>query len=81
MGLLVQRYRSSRPALARFEPFESGCNPAGPVDRAIMATRNAVFRLHGLMPCNQQPQMSDREPAATVPHTRIEQSATASRGH
>jgi hypothetical protein len=35
---------------AVFEPFESGCNPADPVDRAIMATRNAVFPLHGLMP-------------------------------
>jgi acetoin utilization protein AcuC len=35
---------------AVFEPFESGCNPSGPVDRAIMATRNAVFPLHGLMP-------------------------------
>ena len=36
--------------LARFEPFESGYNPSDPVDRAIMATRNAVFPLHGLMP-------------------------------
>ena len=35
---------------AVFEPFESGCNPSDPVDRAIMATRNAVFPLHGLMP-------------------------------
>ena len=35
---------------ARFEPFESGYNPSDPVDRAIMATRNAVFPLHGLMP-------------------------------
>jgi acetoin utilization protein AcuC len=34
----------------RFEPFESGYNPSDPVDRAIMATRNAVFPLHGLMP-------------------------------
>jgi acetoin utilization protein AcuC len=31
-------------------PFESGYDPADPVDRAIMATRNAVFPLHGLMP-------------------------------
>ena len=37
-------------APAQFEPFESGYNPAHPVDRAIMATRNAVFPLHGLMP-------------------------------
>lgn len=35
---------------ARFEPFESGYDPSDPVDRAIMATRNAVFPLHGLMP-------------------------------
>jgi acetoin utilization protein AcuC len=35
---------------AAFEPFESGCNPCDPVDRAIMATRNAAFPLHGLMP-------------------------------
>ena len=35
---------------ARFESFESGYNPSDPVDRAIMATRNAVFPLHGLMP-------------------------------
>jgi acetoin utilization protein AcuC len=35
---------------AEFERFESGCNPSDPVDRAIMATRNAVFPLHGLMP-------------------------------
>jgi acetoin utilization protein AcuC len=35
---------------AEFEPFESGYNPSDRVDRAIMATRNAVFPLHGLMP-------------------------------
>jgi acetoin utilization protein AcuC len=33
-----------------FVPFESGYDPGDPVDRAIMATRNAVFPLHGLMP-------------------------------
>jgi acetoin utilization protein AcuC len=33
-----------------FAPFESGYDPAEPVDRAIMATRNAVFPLNGLMP-------------------------------
>jgi acetoin utilization protein AcuC len=37
-------------APAGFEPFESGYDPGDPVDRAIMATRNAVFPLHGLMP-------------------------------
>jgi acetoin utilization protein AcuC len=30
--------------------FESGYDPADPVDRAIMATRAAVFPEHGLMP-------------------------------
>ena len=36
-----------------FDPltaFETGCNPADPVDQAIMATRKAVFPRHGLMP-------------------------------
>ena len=37
-------------APAGFVPFESGYDPAHPVDQAIMATRNAVFPLHGLMP-------------------------------
>jgi acetoin utilization deacetylase AcuC-like enzyme len=35
---------------AQFEPFESGYDPSDPVDQAIMATRNTVFPLHGLMP-------------------------------
>ena len=50
--------RASRPAPERmtdglpgqFSPFESGYDPADPVDRAIMATRNVTFPLHGLMP-------------------------------
>jgi acetoin utilization protein AcuC len=37
-------------ASTEFEPFESGYHPSDPVDRAIMATRNAVFPPHGLMP-------------------------------
>ncbi len=37
-------------APAEFVSFESGYDPAEPVDRAIMATRNAVFPLNGLMP-------------------------------
>ncbi len=37
-------------APAQFVPFESGYNPGDPADQAIMATRNAVFPLHGLMP-------------------------------
>ncbi|MGD0069541.1 MAG: acetoin utilization protein AcuC [Streptosporangiaceae bacterium] len=35
-------------APAEFEPFESGYNPSQHIDRAIIATRNAVFPLHGL---------------------------------
>ena len=37
-------------APAVFKPFESGYDPGHPVDQAIIATRNAVFPLHGLMP-------------------------------
>jgi acetoin utilization protein AcuC len=37
-------------ASARFAPFDSGYDPADPADQAIMATRNAVFPLLGLMP-------------------------------
>jgi acetoin utilization protein AcuC len=52
------RRRTGRPAPewmtdgqpAEFTSFDSGYDPAEPVDRAIMATRNAVFPLHGLMP-------------------------------
>jgi acetoin utilization protein AcuC len=33
-----------------FPRFESGYDPAEPVDQAILATRNAVFPGHGLMP-------------------------------
>jgi acetoin utilization protein AcuC len=33
-----------------FSRFETGYDPADPVDRTILATRNAVFPLHGLMP-------------------------------
>ena len=33
-----------------FPSFEAGYDPADPVDQAIMATRNAVFPLHGLFP-------------------------------
>jgi acetoin utilization protein AcuC len=37
-------------AAASFSPFSSGYDPADAVDRAVMATRNAVFPLHGLLP-------------------------------
>ncbi|MGO8884954.1 MAG: acetoin utilization protein AcuC [Streptosporangiaceae bacterium] len=34
----------------RYTPFESGYDPADPLDQAIIATRAAVFPEHGLMP-------------------------------
>ena len=37
-------------ASADFPRCETGHDPADPVDQAIMATRNAVFPLHGLFP-------------------------------
>jgi acetoin utilization protein AcuC len=33
-----------------YVPFEGGYDPADPVDRAVMATRSAVFPSHGLFP-------------------------------
>ena len=33
-----------------FAAFDDGYNPGDPADQAIMATRKAVFPLHGLMP-------------------------------
>jgi acetoin utilization protein AcuC len=36
-------------AFEPFEPFESGYGPGHRVDRAIMAARNGVVPLHGLM--------------------------------
>jgi acetoin utilization protein AcuC len=33
-----------------YPDFEAGYDPADPVDQAIIATRNAVFPLHGLFP-------------------------------
>jgi len=33
-----------------FEPFEADYDSGNPVDQAIIATRNAVFPLHGLIP-------------------------------
>jgi acetoin utilization protein AcuC len=35
---------------AEYVPFESGHDPADPVDHAIIATRNAIFPEHGLAP-------------------------------
>jgi acetoin utilization protein AcuC len=36
--------------MGQYASFESGYDPAEPVDQAIMATRRAVFPEHGLMP-------------------------------
>jgi acetoin utilization protein AcuC len=35
---------------ARFVPFDRGYDPADPLDRAILATRQAIFPQHGLLP-------------------------------
>ena len=35
---------------AAFTPFESGYDPGDAIDRTIMATRSAVFPVHGLFP-------------------------------
>src|SRR6202035_1380013 len=42
--------RMTDGAGAAFVPFSSGYDPADTVDRAIMATRTAVFPWHGLFP-------------------------------
>jgi acetoin utilization protein AcuC len=42
--------RMTEDAPATYTDYESGHDPADPVDRAIMATRKAVFPHHGLMP-------------------------------
>ena len=34
--------------LGRFTDFDAGYDPAEPVDQAILATRRAIFPLHGL---------------------------------
>jgi acetoin utilization protein AcuC len=33
-----------------YRPWATGYDPADPYDRAVMATRKAVFPLHGLDP-------------------------------
>ena len=42
--------RMTEGAPATFADYESGYDPADPVDRTIMATRKAVFPHYGLMP-------------------------------
>ena len=42
--------RMTEGAELSFAPFEGGYDPADQVDRAIMATRSAVFPSHGLFP-------------------------------
>jgi acetoin utilization protein AcuC len=48
-GRLAPEFMTERnePDYAR---FESGYDPADPLDQAIMATRAAVFPEHGMMP-------------------------------
>ena len=53
---VARRTRAAAPefmteqASGRYPPFENGYDPDEPIDQAIMATRQAVFPLHGLMP-------------------------------
>jgi acetoin utilization protein AcuC len=53
---VARRTRAAAPefmteqASGRYPPFENGHDPDEPIDQAIMATRQAVFPLHGLMP-------------------------------
>ncbi|HTT52154.1 MAG TPA: acetoin utilization protein AcuC [Streptosporangiaceae bacterium] len=42
--------RMTDGAEAGFAPFDGGYDPADPIDRAVMATRSAVFPSHGLFP-------------------------------
>ena len=42
--------RMTDESMTQYSTFESGYDPADPVDQAIMATRTAVFPEHGLMP-------------------------------
>ncbi len=37
-------------AAASYSRFDAGYDPADPVDQAILATRNAIFPAHGLLP-------------------------------
>jgi acetoin utilization protein AcuC len=48
-GVPAPRQMSDGSA-ADFTPFDSGFDPDDPIDRAIMATRSAVFPAHGLFP-------------------------------
>jgi len=53
---VARRTRAAAPefmteqAAAAYPSFDNGYDPAEPVDQAIMATRSAVFPMHGLMP-------------------------------
>ncbi len=53
---VARRTRTDAPefmteqAPASYPRFENGYDPDEPIDQAIMATRDAVFPLHGLMP-------------------------------
>jgi acetoin utilization protein AcuC len=53
---VARRTRATAPefmteqAPAKYPRFENGFDPDEPIDQSIMATREAVFPLHGLMP-------------------------------
>ena len=53
---VARRTRAAAPefmteqAPARYPSFDNGYDPDEPIDRAILATREAVFPLHGMMP-------------------------------
>jgi hypothetical protein len=57
-------------APAVFKPFESGYDPGRPIDQAIMATRNAIFPLHGLTPLLPAP--PDERPGTARPSVEQE---------
>ncbi len=53
---VARRTRAAAPefmteqASARYPSFDNGYDPDEPIDQAILATRRAVFPLHGMMP-------------------------------
>jgi acetoin utilization protein AcuC len=55
---------------ARFVPFDSGYDPADPLDRAILATRQALFPQHGLLP-HPSPPPAGRPASASGPRALI----------
>ena len=56
-GYALERYGADAPlrmtdgGLAQYRPWEEGYDPDAWLDRAVHATRTAVFPLHGMDPC------------------------------